>query len=249
MSTTAPDGRIALVTGAAGGIGRAIAAQLAREGARVVVCDLDAAACERVAAELPGAIAAPGDVSDPASVDAVVAIAAAAGGLDVLVNVAGVVRDALVHKATDEDWRLVHDVSLYGAFAVCRAAAPLLREDRGHHRKVVNVSSSVALHGAPGTVAYAAAKAGLIGLTRSLSREWASRRVNVNAVAPGLIAGTAMTAAKPAELIERVAAQIPLGRAGTPEDVAAAVSFLAGPGSDFVTGQVLELSGGLEVAV
>ena len=110
---------------------------------------------------------------------------------------------------TDEDWRLVHDVGLYGAFAMSRAAAALLREPAEHHRKVVNMASNVALHGAPGTTNYAAAKAGLIGFTRSLAREWARRRVNVNAVAPGLIAGTAMTSAKPAELIARVAAADP----------------------------------------
>jgi 3-oxoacyl-[acyl-carrier protein] reductase len=130
---------------------------------------------------------------------------------------------------------------------MCRAAAPLLRAPADHHRKVVNVSSSVALHGAAGTANYSAAKAGLIGLTRTLAREWAPRRVNVNAVAPGLIAGTRMTAAKPADLVERVAAQVPLGRAGTPEDVAGVVAFLCSADADYMTGQVLELHGGLDV--
>jgi 3-oxoacyl-[acyl-carrier protein] reductase len=156
-----------------------------------------------------------------------------------------VVRDAALHRMTDEQWRLVHDVGLWGPFCMCRAAAPLLREPAEHHRKVVNMSSSVALHGAPGTVNYSAAKAGLIGLTRALAREWAPRQVNVNAVAPGLISSTGMTAAKPAELIAEVAASVPLGRAGTPEDVAGVVAFLASSDSDYMTGQVLELDGGL----
>jgi 3-oxoacyl-[acyl-carrier protein] reductase len=236
------DGRVVLVTGAAGGIGRAIVARLAAEGAVVVANDLAEAAVEGAATFAAGSVA-----SDAEAI--VAAVVAAHGRLDILVNNAGVVRDAPVHRMTDDDWRLVHDVGLYGAFAMSRAAASLLREPAAHHRKVVNMASNVALHGAPGTANYAAAKAGLIGFTRSLAREWARRQVNVNALAPGLIAGTAMTGAKPAELIERVASQIPIGRAGTPEDVAACVAFLASPDSDFMTGQVLELSGGLEVPV
>jgi 3-oxoacyl-[acyl-carrier protein] reductase len=231
------DGRVALVTGAAGGIGRAIVARLASEGAYVVANDL-------LDAEVAGAAAfVRGSVSE----DAEAIVAAAGDRLDILVNNAGIVRDAPVHRMSDDEWRLVHEVGLYGAFAMSRAAAPLLREPAEHHRKVVNMASNVALHGAPGTANYAAAKAGLVGFTRSLAREWARRRVNVNAIAPGLIAGTAMTGAKPPELIARVEAQIPLGRAGTPEDVAACVAFLASADSDFMTGQVLELSGGLEV--
>jgi 3-oxoacyl-[acyl-carrier protein] reductase len=233
------DGRVALVTGAAGGIGRAIVARLAAEGAVVIANDLADASIDGAAAFVRGSV----------TEDAEAIVAAAGDRLDILVNNAGVVRDAPVHRMTDEDWRLVHDVGLYGAFAMSRAAAALLRAPAEHHRKVVNMASNVALHGAPGTTNYAAAKAGLIGFTRSLSREWARRRVNVNAIAPGLIAGTGMTGAKPAELIARVEAQIPLGRAGTPEDVAACVAFLASPDSDFMTGQVLELSGGLEVPV
>jgi 3-oxoacyl-[acyl-carrier protein] reductase len=230
-------GRVALVTGAAGGIGRAIVARLAAAGAVVIANDL-------VETEVEGATAfVRGSVSE----DAEAIVAGCGERLDVLVNNAGVVRDAPVHRMSDDDWRLVNEVGLYGAFAMTRAAAGLLREPAEHHRKVVNLASNVALHGAPGTANYAAAKAGLIGFTRSLAREWAPRRVNVNAIAPGLIAGTGMTAAKPAELIARVEAQIPLGRAGTPEDVAAAVAFLASPDSDFMTGQVLELSGGLDV--
>jgi 3-oxoacyl-[acyl-carrier protein] reductase len=232
------EGRVALITGAAGGIGRAIAARLAAEGAIVVANDLRQTPVEGAASFAAGSV-----VEDAAAI--VEAVAAVHGRLDVLVNNAGVTRDGAVHRMSDDDWRLVHDVGLYGAFAMTRAAAELLRAPAAHHRKVVNMSSSVALHGAPGTANYSAAKAGLIGFTRALAREWARRRVNVNAIAPGLIAGTAMTAAKPPELIAQVQEQIPLGRAGTPEDVAAAVAFLACPDSDFMTGQVLELDGGL----
>jgi NAD(P)-dependent dehydrogenase (short-subunit alcohol dehydrogenase family) len=247
------DGRIALVTGAGAGIGRAIANRLAAEGAAVIVNDLEADACDAVVAELGGeALAAPGDVSDPQATDAVVAhVAAERGALDILVNNAGVLRDAPLHRMTDDDWRIVHDVVLRGTFCMCRSAAVLLRGERGavpaYHRKVVNISSSVGIHGAAGTVNYSSAKAGVIGLTRALAREWAPRRVNVNAVAPGLIAGTRLTDAKPAELIDRTIAQIPIGRAGTPEDVAAAVAFLASPDADYLTGQVLDLHGGLDV--
>lgn len=249
-------GRVALITGAGSGIGRAVAIRLVAEGARVVVNDLREDACDAVVAELretgAQAASAPGDVADGESADAIVEAARVAfGGLDILVNNAGITRDGPLHRMPDHDWRLVQDVILGGAFHMCRAAAPLLRGTRDerpdHHRKVVNMGSSVGLYGAPGTVNYAAAKAGLIGLTRSLSREWAGARVNVNAVAPGLIAGTRLTDGKPQDLIAQVAARVPIGRAGTPEDVAAAVAYLASSDADFMTGHVLELHGGLEV--
>jgi 3-oxoacyl-[acyl-carrier protein] reductase len=235
--------RVALVTGAGGGIGLAIATRLAADGVRVLVNDRDLDACSRVAAALNGT-PAPGDVTSPSDMEAVIA---STDRLDIVVNNAGVTRDAPIHRMTDEDWTVVHDVALKGAFNVLRAATPLLRASAEHHRKVVNVSSAVALYGAPGAANYCAAKAGLIGLTKALSREWARYRVNVNAVAPGLIAGTGLTLAKPQDLIERVASHIPLGRAGTPEDVAACVAFLASSDSDYMTGQVLELHGGAEV--
>jgi 3-oxoacyl-[acyl-carrier protein] reductase len=143
------------------------------------------------------------------------------------------------------------EVVLFGGFCMCRAAAPHLRGPRdqppAHHRKVVNMSSSVGLYGAAGTANYSAAKAGLIGLTKALAREWARSRVNVNAVAPGLIVGTGLTDGKPAELMDHVLAQLPFARPGTPGDVAAAVAFLASSDSDYITGQVLEITGGLEL--
>ncbi len=236
-------GRVALVTGAGGGIGRAIAERLASEGASVLINDRDPELCARAAAEL-GGVPAPGDVTSPADMAAVMALTER---LDIVVNNAGVTRDAPIHRMTDADWNIVQDVALRGAFNVCRAAAPLLRGESDHHRKVVNISSAVAVYGARGASNYCAAKAGLIGLTKSLAREWARDRINVNAVAPGLISGTGLTDAKPQDLIERVAASIPLGRAGTPADVAATVAFLASPDADYMTGQVLELHGGAEV--
>jgi 3-oxoacyl-[acyl-carrier protein] reductase len=248
--------RVALISGAGGGIGAAVARRLAAEGAQVVVNDLTGEACAGTVAALEAAgghaVAAPGDVRDPLDAAAIVAVAHDwFGGLDILVNNAGVTRDALIHRMSDDDWVLVHDVALRGAFNLCRAAAPSLRGARdappAHHRKVVNISSTVGIHGVAGAANYVAAKAGLIGLTRALSREWARSRVNVNAVAPGLIAGTGLTEAKPAELIADVVARVPIGRAGTAEDVAAAVAFLASPEADYVTGEVLQLHGGLDV--
>ncbi|MCW3012212.1 MAG: glucose 1-dehydrogenase, partial [Solirubrobacterales bacterium] len=233
-----------------------VAARLGAEGAAVVVNDREPEACERAVAELRAAgveaVAAPGDVTSDEDARAMVAVAAGSfGALDILVNNAGITRDAPVHRMTDGDWRSVHDVVLFGGFCMCRAAAPLLRGDRNappvHHRKVVNMSSSVGLYGAAGTANYSAAKAGLVGLTKALAREWAHSRVNVNAVAPGLVTGTGMTGAKPAKLLDHVLEQLPFGRAGTPADVAAAVAFLASPDADYVTGQVLELTGGLGV--
>ena len=230
--------RVALVTGAAQGIGRGIAERLAAEGAHVLINDVDPDACAQAAAEL-GGTAAPGDVRRGAAY-----IVGETVRLEILLKPAGVTRDAPIHRMSDEDWRLVHDVALFGAFALCRAAFPLLKQSQG---KVVNMSSAVGIYGAPGTANYAAAKAGLIGLTKSLAREWARHRITVNAVAPGLIAGTGLTAAKPQELIEAVAAKVPLGRAGTPQDVAAAVAFLASPDADYITGQVIEIHGGMEI--
>jgi 3-oxoacyl-[acyl-carrier protein] reductase len=247
--------RVALVTGAGQGIGRSIALRLATEGAAIVINDIQPQACAEAVDAIDAvggqAVAAPGDVTDPAATDAaVVAAQKAFGTLDILVNNAAVTRDGPLHRMSDEDWRLVHEVALWGSFCMCRSAGRLLRGARDaapeHHRKVVNMSSSVGIYGAAGTANYSAAKAGVIGLTKALAREWARYRVNVNAVAPGLIAGTQLTAAKPAELIARVEAQVPLGRAGTPEDVAGGVAFLCSPDADYITGQVLELHGGLE---
>ena len=165
----------------------------------------------------------------------------------------------MAHNMSDEQWDLVCDVALKGTFNLCRGAFPLLRGSRenppGHHRKVVNMGSINGIYGIAGNVNYSAAKGGVIALTKSLAREWARHRINVNAVAPGYIRGTRLTGVRdddtglgiPEAVIERIEAQIPIGRAGTPEDVAGACAWLASPDSDYVTGQVIELHGGREM--
>ena len=247
------EGRVAVVTGAASGIGRAIARELAMRGASVVVNDLDAASAERAAGEIAAecgvaAVAAPGSVASADAADAVVAgTEAAFGRLDILVNNAGLTRDAWLHRMTDEQWDVVLDVVLRGSFFMCRSAARLLRPAADHHRKIVNVASIAGVYGAAGTTNYSSAKAGLIGLTKSLAREWAPARVNVNAVAPGLVTNTRLADAMPEGLLDKMVALTPIGRGGLPEDVAAAVAFLASSDADFITGQVIELHGGLEL--
>jgi 3-oxoacyl-[acyl-carrier protein] reductase len=244
--------RVALVTGAGSGIGRAIAHELARHGAAVVVNDLDGERAERVAAEIreagTPAVAAIGSVGSAAAADAVVATAESSfGRLDILVNNAGLTRDAWLHRMTDEQWDTVLDVVLRGSFLMCRSAAHLLRPAAAHHRKIVNIASIAGVYGAAGTTNYSSAKAGLIGLTKALAREWAPARINVHAVAPGLVTNTRLADAMPDGLLEKMVALTPIGRGGLPEDVAAAVAFLASSDADFITGQVLELHGGLEL--
>jgi 3-oxoacyl-[acyl-carrier protein] reductase len=250
------EGRVAVVTGAAAGIGFAVARRLLADGASLVLNDLTGQACDHAVAKLApagGPVASvPGDVSDPATSRSIVDAAVGAfGGLDIVVNNAGIARDAPIGRMSDDDWNAVHRVTLFGSFSLLRASAEVMRTprppERSYHRKVVNMSSSVGLHGAPGTVNYATAKAGLIGLTRSLAREWARYLINVNAVAPGFIAGTKMASSKSPGLLAQVTRNVPLGRAGRPEDVAGAVAFLASADSDYITGQVIEIHGGLDV--
>jgi 3-oxoacyl-[acyl-carrier protein] reductase len=247
------EGRVAIVTGAGSGIGRAIAHGLAARGAAIVVNDLDAESAARVAGEIVEtaegrATWAAGSVATSEGTEAVVAAAESAfGGLDILVNNAGLTRDAWLHRMTDEQWDDVLNVVLRGAFLMCRSSARLLRPAAGHNRKVVNIASIAGVYGAAGTCNYSAAKAGLIGLTRSLAREWAPLGINVNAVAPGLVTNTRLADAMPEGLLEKMVALTPIGRGGLPEDVAAAVAFLASPDADYVTGQVVELHGGLEL--
>lgn len=257
--------RVALVTGAGRGIGQAIARRLAEEGAAVVVNDVDVEVAEATVAELESAgsraVAVGGSVTDPAAADAMVDAALERfGALDIVVNNAGLTRDRMLHRMTDEEWDLVVDVSLKGTFTVCRAAARALRVPRGatptHHRKVVNLASINGLYGIAANTNYSAAKAGVIGLTKALAREWAPQRINVNAIAPGFIEGTRLTAPRedddaelgiPPAVLDDIRAQMPLGRAGTPEDVAGLAAFLSSSDADWLTGQVVELSGGREM--
>jgi 3-oxoacyl-[acyl-carrier protein] reductase len=237
------DGKAALVTGASRGIGAAIARELARGGARVVVNFRSGReAAEEVAAEI-GGIAVSADVADAEQAQALVERAEAElGDLDILVNNAGVTRDTLLARMSDDDWADVLGTNLGGVFHTSRAVArKMLRRRSG---SIVNLTSVVGLRGNPGQANYVAAKAGVIGFTKALARELGTRGVRVNAVAPGYIE-TELTAALPEPVRERILANTPLGSLGRPEDVAGAVRFLCSDEAAFVTGEVLLVDGGL----
>ncbi|MGH9748303.1 MAG: 3-oxoacyl-[acyl-carrier-protein] reductase [Candidatus Polarisedimenticolia bacterium] len=240
-------GRVTLVTGASRGIGRAVASACAARGSDLIVAarrreDLEPLRQEFETRGVRARVAVL-DLERPESVGAAVEEALSAyGRIDHLVNNAGVTGDGLLMRMKRDTWDRVLQVNLSGAFETTRAVLPSMV--RGRYGRIVNISSIVALMGNPGQTNYCAAKAGLIGFTKALAREVASRQITVNAVAPGLI-DTDMTRALPEDGRGRMAAQIPLGRLGTPEDVAAAVVFLLGPGAAYVTGEVLNVSGGL----
>jgi 3-oxoacyl-[acyl-carrier protein] reductase len=239
-------GRTAVVTGSTRGIGRAIAASLAGCGARVAVVGRDRAKAEAAASELGVGDAARGfacDVSDPASVTALVGEAEKAfGAVDILVNNAGITKDNLLMRLTDEDFDAVVDANLRGAFVAIRAAVRGMMKRRWG--RIVNITSVVGITGNKGQANYAASKAGLIGLTKSVAKEYASRNVLCNAVAPGFIE-TDMTAAMTPEARAALNGQIPLERLGRPEDIAGAVTFLCSEQASYITGQVLVVDGGM----
>ncbi|MBN1631677.1 MAG: 3-oxoacyl-[acyl-carrier-protein] reductase [Thermoleophilia bacterium] len=243
------EGRVALVTGGARGIGRAIAQRLAEDGARVGIVDLAdvGAAASREIQESTGRATAffKADISkEPEARMAVAEIEAALGPVDILVNNAGITRDGLAVTMDEKDWDAVLTVNLKGAFIMSKAVLrSMIKRRQG---SIISISSVVARRGNAGQVNYSAAKAGLIGLTKSLAREVASRNVRVNAVAPGYIE-TEMTAALDEKSRTALIGQIPLGRIGTPEAVADAVSFLAGDSASFITGSVLAVDGGLGI--
>ena len=267
--------RVALVTGAGRGIGRAIALKLAREGAQLVINDLDAAPLEetrREAEELGVKVTAiPGSVTESGTADLLVdAAVSGLGGLDIIVNNAGYTWDSVVQKMSDEQWQAMLDVHLTAPFRILRSAAPYLREaarreqhDRSpRFRKIVNVSSTSGIFGNPGQANYSAAKAGVIGLTKALSKEWGRYRVNVNCVAFGPIEtrltqalhdqtasieveGREIAVGISRENLQTMMQLIPIGRLGSVEEAAGAVSLFCYPESDYVSGQVLTCAGGL----
>jgi len=242
------EGKVAIITGGRRGIGRAIAENLARLGASVVIADRDLVEAQCTAGEIAGihrhpAIGLMLDVADSASVAQMVeAVLAQLGRVDILVNNAGVTRDTLIMRMEESDWDAVLDVNLKGAWNCCRAVVRTMMKQR--YGRIVNISSVSGLAGQAGQTNYSASKAGLIGLTKALAREVASRGITVNAVAPGFIP-TALTNDLPQELKDSMMKLIPLGRWGKPEEVAAAVTFFASDEAAYITGQVLSVDGGM----
>ncbi|MGD0712688.1 MAG: 3-oxoacyl-[acyl-carrier-protein] reductase [Gaiellaceae bacterium] len=239
MSFASLEGKSALVTGASRGIGRAIAEELARAGATVVIgYRTGRAEAEALAAEIGGRAVQ----ADVANAEDARRLVAEAGDLDILVNNAGLTRDGLLARMPDEDWRIVIETNLSSVFYTCRAVCrPMMKKRAG---SIVNVSSIVGVHGNWGQTNYAASKAGIIGFTKSLARELGSRNVRANVVAPGYVK-TQLTGVLPEEATAAMLQNTPLGRLGEPADVAGAVRFLCSDEASFITGEVLLVDGGL----
>ena len=241
------DKQIALVTGAARGIGQAIALKLAEEGADLALCDVKAEWLEDTAAKVRAlgrrAEAYAMDVADGAAVgEAVAKVAADFGRIDILVNNAGITRDGLLIRMTEEDWDAVLDINLKGAFLTTKAVVKHMMKQRSG--AIVNIASVVGIMGNAGQANYAASKAGLIALTKTTAKELGSRNIRVNAVAPGFIR-TAMTDQLSGPVKESMLKMVPLGRLGEPDDVARAVAFLASENASYVNGQTLAVCGGM----
>jgi 3-oxoacyl-[acyl-carrier protein] reductase len=233
------EGKRALVTGASRGIGRAIATELARAGAELVIGYRSG---KDEAMELAGELGAATVQADVSSPDDARRLVEEAGDVDVLVNNAGLTRDGLIARMSDEDWRTVLDTNLSSVFYMCRAVTrPMMRRRSG---SIVNISSIVGVHGNWGQTNYAASKAGIIGFTKSLARELGSRNIRANVVAPGYV-NTRLTDVLPEEATAAMVEQTPLGRVAEPEEIAGAVRFLASDDASFITGEVLLVDGGL----
>ena len=249
IGTTEFKGQVALVTGASRGIGAAIALELAQQGLQVVgtaTTDEGAARISAALSAFPGCRGANLNVNDAAAGEALIDdIVKSQGGLHVLVNNAGITRDTLAMRMKDDDWDAVLDTNLKAVFRMSRAAIrPMMKQRYG---RIISITSVVGASGNPGQANYAAAKAGVAGMTRALARELGSRNITVNCVAPGFIA-TDMTAALPEAQHQALMVQIPLGKLGTPEDIAHAVSYLASPLAGYVTGQELHVNGGMHMS-
>ena len=237
------NGRVALITGASRGIGKAIAEAFANAGAHVVCVSRSAADVQAVADTLPNASAAACDVSSTAGfTDLINNIVGEHGRLDILVNNAGITRDGLIMRMKEDDWNMVLDINLKGAFNGIKAVTRTMMKQRSG--RIINISSVVGLTGNAGQANYAASKAGLIGLTKSIAKELSSRGITVNCIAPGYIA-TDMTAELSDAVKVDIEKIIPLGRIGNPEDIANAVLFLASDEASYITGQTITVDGGI----
>jgi len=240
-------GKVALVTGAAQGIGKAVALLLARNGADIIVSDINLEKAEETAREVEGlgqrALAVKTNVAEANDVEKMVQTALERfGRIDILINNAGITRDKLLLRMSDEDWDAVLGVNLRGTFLCTRAVIrPMAKQKSG---KIVNIASVVGTMGNAGQANYGASKAGVIGFTKTVAREYAPRGINVNAIAPGYIE-TPMTEALPEKAKEELKRMIPMDRLGKPEDVAEAVLFLVSEASSYITGQVLHVNGGI----
>ena len=242
------EGKSVVVTGGGRGIGAAIARRFAEQGAKVAVISRSESSCggtaEAINADHPGAAtASPVDIADHAAVQELgKRIAAEMGGVNVLVNNAGITRDGLLMRMKEDDWNAVLDTNLKGAFNTVKAFQRVLM--RAEDPRIVNISSVIGLIGNPGQANYAASKAGLIGFTKAVARELAGRKVTCNAVAPGFIT-TDMTEALPEEIRKDILAKIPLGEFGSVDDIASMVLYLASPAARYITGQVIAVDGGM----
>jgi len=240
--------KVAIITGSGRGIGRSIAEVMLHEGAKVVISDINEELCSKTSEELRknGAevLAVPCNVTVSESVEKMIdTVIKTWGRIDILVNNAGITRDDLFIRMSEEHWQAVIDTNLSSAFKVTKPVVKVMSKQRGG--RIINIASTTGVHGNAGQANYAAAKAGLIGLTKTLAREYASRGITCNAVAPGFIE-TDMTKALGEDKISKFVEHIPLGRMGQPNDIAQAVVFLAGAG-EYVTGQVLKVDGGLYI--